>query len=522
MRRLAMSLATAAALVLGGALAQPAAASVLLVCPHPGSSGSCPSTAYSSIQTAVNNTQQGDWVLVAPGDYHEQGNPGATEPAGVLIQTPWIHLRGWSRNRVIVDGTKPGAPLCSGKASDQEITATGRDGIEPYKVDGVYIQNLTACNFLTSSVGGEGNEIWWNGGDGSGTIGMGPWWGSYLTATSTYSNGVDPPFGDYGIFISNSDGPGSVTDSYASNMGDAGFYVGACPNCNAVLNRIHTQYSSLGFSGTNAGGNLTIENSEFDHNKTGPTQDSENNDDQPPPQNGQCPGGAPGPLGLGICDIWQHNKIHDNNNPNVPGNAANGLAGAAPIGSGVVFAGTEYIALYKNQIYNNNSWGTVVTDVPYTGDQVGPCNGVYVPGQACYFQAFGNAVIDNSYSKNGSYGNPTNGDIALDTTPHDPGNCFYGNTDPNGLSSDPPNIQSPPFNQCGVPNGSSDPVLTSELLCATQLVAPCPNLPDANYPRATNVVLKMPPAQPSMKNPCQDVPDNLWCQGGQPTASAPK
>src|SRR5437764_5094638 len=58
-RRLALSLASTAVLALAGALAQPAAASVLLVCPHPGASGSCPSTAYSSIQSAVNNTQQG-------------------------------------------------------------------------------------------------------------------------------------------------------------------------------------------------------------------------------------------------------------------------------------------------------------------------------------------------------------------------------------------------------------------------------------------------------------------------------
>src|SRR5947209_9697018 len=276
---------------------------------------------YSSIQAAVSAAKPGDWILVAPGDYHEQGVSGADEPAGVLIRTPWIHLRGMDRNRVIVDGTKPGAPACSGRAQDQQFTKDGRDGVEPYKADGVYIQNLTVCNYLTGASGGEGNEIWGNGGDGSGKIGMGPWWGSYLTATSTYSNGVDPPFGDYGIFISNSNGPGSVTRSYASNMGDAGFYVGACPDCHAVLDHIRTQDSSLGFSGTNAGGHLVIENSQFDHNKTGPTQDSENNDDAPPPQNGHCPGKARGPLGNGVCDIWRHNYIHDNNNPNVPGNS---------------------------------------------------------------------------------------------------------------------------------------------------------------------------------------------------------
>src|SRR5438270_10110508 len=95
---------------------------------------------YNSIQAAVNASKPGDWILVAPGDYHEQGVPGADEPAGVLIRTPWIHLRGMNRNRVIVDGTKPGAPACSGRAQDQLFTKDGRDGVEPVQGDGGYVQ----------------------------------------------------------------------------------------------------------------------------------------------------------------------------------------------------------------------------------------------------------------------------------------------------------------------------------------------------------------------------------------------
>jgi hypothetical protein len=45
--------------------------------------------------------------------------------------------------------------------------------------------------------------------------------GSNLTASSTYSNGIGAPFGDYGIFVSNADGPGLITHTYANNMGDA-------------------------------------------------------------------------------------------------------------------------------------------------------------------------------------------------------------------------------------------------------------------------------------------------------------
>jgi hypothetical protein len=149
---------------------------------------------YTSIQAAVNAAQPGDWILVGPGDYHEQGVPGAAQSAGVLIQTANLHLRGMNRNQVIVDGTKATAPHpCDATPSSQDTSAAGgRNGVDVYKVDGVSIDNLLVCNFLSSSGGGNGNEIWWNGGDASGKIGMGALSGSYLTASSSYNYGTDP------------------------------------------------------------------------------------------------------------------------------------------------------------------------------------------------------------------------------------------------------------------------------------------------------------------------------------------
>src|SRR5206468_3272330 len=142
-----------------------------------------------------------------------------------------------------------GAASCSAKESDQNFgTDAGRDGIVALKVDGVSIDNLTACNFL-----GQGNQIWWNGGDGSGKTGMGPYYGSYLTATSTYFK-PDGHNGEYGIFVSNAKGPGTITRTYASNMADSSYYIGACPDCNAVLDRPWAEHSALGYSGTNSGG----------------------------------------------------------------------------------------------------------------------------------------------------------------------------------------------------------------------------------------------------------------------------
>jgi hypothetical protein len=509
MRRSALvALATVAALALAGT----ASARVLLVGTYKGKRGQ-----YRSIQAAVNAARPGDWILMGPGDYHEQGVKRGPEPAGVLIRTPRIHLRGMSRNGVIVDGTKRGAKPCSSRAKDQQTSRSGRDGVEAFKVSGVYIENLTVCNFLTNSKGSEGNEIWWNGGDGSGKIGMGPWWGNYITATSTFSKGVNPPYGNYGIFVSNSRGPGVIDHSYASHMADAGYYVGACPDCNATLTHAHAQLNALATSGTNAGGNLIIENSQFDHNKSGMTANSQNNDDAPSPQNGQCPHGGRGPYGNGICTIWRNNSIHDNNVPSVPGNGFNGDSTEVPVGTAAAMVGTEYIEMIHNRIYNNDAWGTAVVDFPdqETPPPVAHCQGGQylspppAPNPLCYYVAFGNVVSSNSYSHNGSYKNPTNGDIVLFASQHNPGNCFNGNTDPNGLTSDPMNIQSSPFNPCGQMNGNGDAAALGQLACATKL-GPCP--PGTKYPGpARTFTLAMPPRQQTMPNPCAGVPTNAWC-----------
>jgi hypothetical protein len=83
----------------------------------------------------------------------------------------------------------------------------------------------------------------------------------------------------------------------------------------------------------------------------------------------------------------------------------------------------------------------------------------------------------------------------------------------------------PLFNTCPAPpNANPDAVLTGELLCATSLLAKCPeNLPQATYPTTTKVVLHMPPAQETMPDPCAGVPTNPWCPAAatQPRSVGP-
>src|SRR5712692_8003770 len=126
---------------------------------------------FQTIQAAVNAAQPGDWILIGPGDYHEQG----ASNDGVLVTTPNLHLRGMDRNLVIVDGTLPGASACSSDPALQDFGpgGSGRNGIEVFKTDDVSVENLTVCNFMTDkSSGDNGNQVWFNGGDGSGTIGL--------------------------------------------------------------------------------------------------------------------------------------------------------------------------------------------------------------------------------------------------------------------------------------------------------------------------------------------------------------
>src|SRR5260370_41451318 len=91
--------AAMAALVFASMLAFPARASspsVLLVGPA-GTAGA----QYQHIQDAVDAASPGDWILIAPGVYHEKGRDGD----GVLVDKPDLHLLGLDRNRVIIDGS---------------------------------------------------------------------------------------------------------------------------------------------------------------------------------------------------------------------------------------------------------------------------------------------------------------------------------------------------------------------------------------------------------------------------------
>jgi hypothetical protein len=181
-------------------------------------------------------------------------------------------------------------------------------------------------------------------------------------------------------------------------MSDSGFYVGACPDCNAVLTTVHAQNNAQGFSGSNAGGHLVLENSEWDHNQAGIVPSSLSGFDLPSPQNGACPSDPDA-----SCTLIQFNFVHDNNNPNTP---AAGLAATVAVGSGIDLTGGHNNTVQYTVVTNNGSWGILLNDYadysPSPG--AGYCQGgvqnftpphdidtLYAPllPIPCYFHSFG-------------------------------------------------------------------------------------------------------------------------------------
>jgi hypothetical protein len=499
--------------------------------------------AYKTIQSAVDAASPGDWILIAPGDYKEKRTtvPGGAKGddragAAVLVTTPGIHIRGMDRNGVVLDGTKPGTPQCSSNPADQNLgpvvegSASGRNGLLVFKAPGVSVENLTACNFLNGSQAG-GNEIWFDGGAASGEQHLGSWRGAFLSATSSYYAGKSAPFSSYGIYASNTFGPGLFTQVYANNQADAAYYIGACPDCNTILDHAHAQNSDLGYSGTNSGGHLIIQNSEFDNNQSGFITNSQNNDDAPSPQSGACPvSGEKGPTGTASCWVFTKNSVHDNNNPNVP---TTGSAEAAPTGAGVVIAGGRNNTVTGNHIYNNGAWGVLLVPYPDTSTPppVAHCEGgvgtTFEGKAACYFDDWGNEVTKNTLTNNGFFANQANVDLAEISNLENPGNCWHGNEDTSGtVTSEPKAIQSPPHSECGIPDTGESLAspLGAQVACDTGFFGECPSSAVAKYPKQEKVVLQALPAQATMPNPCVNVPRMQWCpanKGKQPAYPVP-
>ncbi len=241
---------------------------------------------YLTISAAVKAAKPGDLISVAPGMYHET----------VIVHTPDLTIRGRNRNTVILDGnfTLPNGFL---------VTAND-----------VVLENMTVRHYV-------GNGFYWYGVHG--------YRGSYLTA---YANG------DYGIYAYLSV-DGQFDHDYAAGQPN-GFYIGACHPCNAVITAVLAENNGLGYSGTNAGGNLVIENSIWRENVVGIAPNTKDWEPLAPQD--------------GVTII--HNLVENNNNSNAPVETEQ----LATIGTGILIAGGSNDVIEDNRVSRDDYYGILV------------------------------------------------------------------------------------------------------------------------------------------------------------------
>jgi hypothetical protein len=246
---------------------------------------------YPTIQSAVDAAEPGDLILVQPGVYREE----------VAITTESLTLRGVDRNAVILDGEFT-------RGTGVTVTA-----------DGVAVENMTARSYTT-------NGFFWTGVTG--------YRGSYLTAVDSWV---------YGIYAFDSV-DGVFEHSYASGSWDAGFYVGQCDPCNAVVTDVVAEFNGLGYSGTNSSGHMYIVNSEWRNNVAGIAPNTLDSELLPPSHDVTIAG----------------NYIHHNGEV---GRAPSRTAEWSAYGNGVVLAGSRDSVVRNNLMVNNKTGGVQVVSM---------------------------------------------------------------------------------------------------------------------------------------------------------------
>jgi len=270
--------------------------------------------------------------------------------------------------------------------------------------------------------------------------------------------------------------------------------------------------NALGYSGSNAGGKLVLEKSVYRRNLVGIAPNSENPGDGPPPQDGECgrpnienPDPTPIITSTNIprCTIIRDNVISENNNLTVP---VNGSTGVAPWGAGVELPGDYADLIEDNLITKNPTDGVLGFEYP---NPFTPENGFE---GTLFFQLAGNRVSNNVFSHNGAKGGPFTGDVALmggfsEVFGYPPSNSVNNCVSYNLLADAtfPAKIQSTWGCQNKTTPSPGGGLPAVEYLVGLQLESNA--IREARPP----VGQPAPPPQPSMKNPCEDVPKNPLC-----------
>jgi len=337
-------------------------------------------TDCGTIQEAVDSAEEGTLILVEPGVYEE----------AVDVSTDDLTIRGLDRNEVILEG-------------NFEL----ENGIRIVEADGVVVENMTAQNYTR-------NGFFWTGSDG--------YRGSYLTAVRN---------GDYGVYAFGSVN-GVFEHSYASGSPDAGFYIGQCFPCNALIDDVVSEWNGLGYSGTNSGGDLTIVNSVFRNNRAGVVPNSGTYEGCYPQRETTIVG----------------NYVHDNGNEETDSIASALLAQ----GTGITVTGGIGNIVERNRVEDNPLAGIAVVPLP-EDDPIAPipdeadwttgCVEDAVAAPEDVIAELDNPLLwesyDNRVAENVVSGSDEWNMVLLTLSGEAQGNCFTDNEVADGVTA-PPDI----------------------------------------------------------------------------------
>ena len=373
-----------------------------------------------TIQAAVDASTPGTLILLDRGTY----------PGEVVVPPAksGITIRGVDRNEVVLDGA--------------DVRANGI----VVHADDVAIENMTAHNFT-------GNAFYWRGVEG--------YRGRYLTVWNV---------GLYGIYAIESR-EGRFEDSFVSGAADAAFYIGECNPCDAVVTNVTARLSAVGYSGTNAGGNLEVRDSLWELNGTAIMPNSFEGQPLPPPQRSSLISG---------------NTIRDSGAVPVPANSP--LAGY--IGMGVAIAG---------------GWENIVEDNVITG------SATYGIGLFPTVQPSGNAIAPQlNVVQNNDISGSGEADLAVAEGSAET-NCFSRNAFDSSLPADIETVLA-----CG-----EDARTPGDPDVLARFGIPIPVLLDQLGDRPSYTEMPAPDRQPTMPGPIPpDTPtDEPPTPTNQPTAS---
>jgi hypothetical protein len=346
---------------------------------------------YPRLEDAIAASAPGDVILLAAGTY-----PGDVE---VPEDKGGITIRGVDRNSVVFDGENV-------RRNAIDVTA-----------DGVTLENMSAHDFVE-------NGFYWDGVEGFA--------GRYLTVWNV---------GLYAIYaISSRDGV--IEHSYASGAADAAFYIGECNPCDTVVRNVTAVLSAVGYSGTNAGGNLVLVDSRFENNSVGILPNSFEVGLEPPPQRDAT---------------FRRNVVVGTGS--VPAPRATPLGGFHGIGIGVL--GGIGNLVEDNEVSGSTRYGIAVfTAVDFER--------TWVPAD--------NRVTGNTVSTSGL------ADLAL-AGGAGAGNCFEANHAGTTLPAS--------LTGCSI-DGAGDPTVAAEL------ILPPPRMLEGLPPAPNYSTMPAPAAQPTM------------------------